>query len=81
MVKSCYLSCSSLADEGADFLAFLQVLRTKLPAGKTISICAPAGYYYLQGYPIAGISVVVDWIVYEAYDLHGQWDYGSSSAE
>lgn len=39
---------------------------------KSVSIAAPASYWYLKGFPIAHISKVVDYIVYMTYDLHGQ---------
>jgi len=42
-----------------------------LPAGKTLSIAAPASYWYLKAFPIEAISAVVDYIVYMTYDLHG----------
>ncbi|KAF2150413.1 glycoside hydrolase family 18 protein, partial [Myriangium duriaei CBS 260.36] len=63
--------------EGADYLAFLQLLRPLLPSGVTISIAAPSSYWYLRGFPIADMGKVVDYIVYMTYDLHGQWDYGN----
>ncbi len=59
-------------DEGTNYLAFLAVLKNLLP-GKTVSITAPASYWYLRGFPIAEISKVVDYIVFMTYDLHGQW--------
>jgi spore germination protein YaaH len=49
------------------------VLKNLLP-GKTVSIAAPASYWYLKAFPIAAISKVVDYIVFMTYDLHGQWD-------
>ncbi|GAM87637.1 hypothetical protein ANO11243_056640 [Dothideomycetidae sp. 11243] len=64
-------------DEGADYLAFLQTLRPLMPSGTSMSIAAPASYWYLRGFPIAQMSQVVDYIVYMTYDLHGQWDYGN----
>ncbi|KAF7561921.1 hypothetical protein G7046_g2225 [Stylonectria norvegica] len=60
-------------DEGANYLAFLVVLKSLLP-GKSVSIAAPSSYWYLKGFPIKEISKVVDYIVYMTYDLHGQWD-------
>jgi chitinase len=39
------------------------------------------GFYYLQWYPLTQLVGVVDWIVALTYDLHGQWDYGSPSAQ
>jgi chitinase len=64
--------------DGTNYLAFLTVLRTKLPAAKTISIAAPASFWYLKGFPISDIAKVVDYIIFMTYDLHGQWDYGSA---
>ena len=60
-------------DDGTNYLAFLVVLKNLLP-GKTISIAAPASYWYLKAFPIDKISKVVDYIVFMTYDLHGQWD-------
>ncbi|KUI60668.1 Killer toxin subunits alpha/beta [Cytospora mali] len=66
--------------DGPNYLAFLQTLRGLLADSKSISIAAPASYWYLKNFPIANISEVVDYIVYMTYDLHGQWDYNSSYA-
>lgn len=46
--------------------------------GRTISITAPASFWYLQAFPIKAMSAVVDYIVYMTYDLHGQWDYSNA---
>ena len=46
-------------------------MKNLLP-GKSVSIAAPASYWYLKGFPIAKISKVVDYIIYMTYDLHGQ---------
>jgi GH18 family chitinase len=40
--------------------------------GKSVSIAAPASYWYLKNFPIAQMSKVLDYIVYMTYDLHGQ---------
>lgn len=48
------------------------MLLKNLLDGKSLSIAAPASYWYLKGFPIAQISKVVDYIVFMAYDLHGQ---------
>jgi chitinase len=61
-----------------NYLAFLKLLRGKMPQGKTISIAAPASYWYLKAFPIAEMAKVLDYIVYMTYDLHGQWDYGNA---
>ncbi|KAH8882398.1 glycoside hydrolase, partial [Thozetella sp. PMI_491] len=65
-------------DEGANYLEFLITLRSILPAGKTLSLAAPASYWYLRGFPIKDMAPIVDYIVYETYDLHGQWDYNNA---
>ncbi|EPE06554.1 glycoside hydrolase family 18 protein [Ophiostoma piceae UAMH 11346] len=64
-------------DDGANYLAFLKVLKGKLP-NKTVSIAAPSSYWYLKAFPIAEISKVVDYVVFMTYDLHGQWDSDNS---
>jgi GH18 family chitinase len=47
----------------------------------SVSIAAPASYWYLKQFPIKDMSEVVDYIVYMTYDLHGQWDYGNKFAQ
>ncbi|OBT82848.1 hypothetical protein VE02_08437 [Pseudogymnoascus sp. 03VT05] len=64
-------------DDGKNYLEFLHMVRDALPSGKTLSIAAPASYWYLKGFPIKEMAPVLDYIVYMTYDLHGQWDYGS----
>jgi hypothetical protein len=66
--------------DGANYLAFLAVLKNLLP-GKTVSIAAPASYWYLKAFPIAQISKVIDYIVFMTYDLHGQWDANNKYAQ
>lgn len=65
-------------DDGARYLQFLKEVRDKLSSDKTLSIAAPASYWYLKGFPIANISSVVDYIVYTTYDLHDQWDWNNT---
>ncbi|KAF9881459.1 killer toxin subunits alpha/beta [Colletotrichum karsti] len=67
-------------EDGKNYLAFLQLVKRRLPSGKTLAIAAPASYWYLKGFPIDDISKVVDYIVYMTYDLHGQWDVGNKWA-
>ncbi|KAK9364399.1 hypothetical protein V1509DRAFT_78068 [Lipomyces kononenkoae] len=64
--------------DGPNYLEFLTTLRELLPSNKTISIAAPASYWYLKGFPIANMSQVLDYIVYMTYDLHGQWDWNNT---
>ncbi|KAL1966730.1 hypothetical protein VTN77DRAFT_3927 [Rasamsonia byssochlamydoides] len=68
---------SGSPEDGDNYLLFLQEVRALLPSEYSISITAPASYYYLQNFPIYKMSQVVDFIVYMTYDLHGQWDYGN----
>ena len=63
-------------EDGPNYLDFLKTLRGTM-GDKSISIAAPASYWYLKGFPIKDMSEVIDYIVYMTYDLHGQWDYGS----
>lgn len=58
-------------NDGRNYLAFLQALRLLMP-DKSISIAAPASYWYLRGFPIADMAQVVDYIIFMTYDLHGQ---------
>ncbi len=51
-------------DDGANYLTFLQTLRSVLPSGKTISIAAPASYWYLRHFPIASVAQVLDYIIF-----------------
>ncbi|KAB5513032.1 chitinase [Coniochaeta sp. 2T2.1] len=68
-------------NEGTSYAAFLRVLRSKLNPDKSLSIAAPASFWYLKQFPIAGIAKIVDYIVYMTYDLHGQWDATNNNAE
>ncbi|KAK6067276.1 Killer toxin subunits alpha/beta 6 [Seiridium cupressi] len=67
--------------DGPNYLATLKVLRDKLPEGKSLSIAAPALYWYLKAFPIGDMAQIVDYIVYMTYDLHGQWDYNNKWAD
>lgn len=64
--------------DGVGYLKFLMALKKKL-GSKSVSIAAPASYWYLQAFPIDRIAKVIDYIVYMTYDLHGQWDYGNNT--
>lgn len=66
--------------DGIAYLKFLTVLKEKLGKDKSVSIAAPASYWYLKAFPIDRIAAVIDYIVYMTYDLHGQWDYGNANA-
>ncbi|MBE3046703.1 hypothetical protein IMZ48_30060, partial [Candidatus Bathyarchaeota archaeon] len=62
--------------EAPNYLRLLAKIRQKLPKGKTLSIAAPASFWYLKQFPIKAMSELLDYIVFMTYDLHGQWDAG-----
>ncbi|KAH8673384.1 glycoside hydrolase family 18 protein [Xylariales sp. PMI_506] len=62
--------------DGINYLSFLVILKNIL-GSRSVSIAAPSSYWYLKGYPIEVMSLVVDYIIYMTYDLHGQWDYNN----
>lgn len=61
-------------------MKLLKLIRSKLPKDKTLSIAAPASYWYLKQFPIKSMSELLDYIVFMTYDLHGQWDSGNEWA-
>ncbi|KAJ2254356.1 hypothetical protein GGI13_002204 [Coemansia sp. RSA 455] len=63
--------------DAANYLELLKEIRRILPQGKSLSIAAPASFWYLKAFPIAEMSKYLDYIVYMTYDLHGQWDFGN----
>lgn len=64
--------------DGPNYLSFLKTIRELLPAEKSISIAAPASYWYSKRFPIMEMAEILDYIVYMTYDLHGQWDYDNT---
>ncbi|KAL4937116.1 hypothetical protein BDV06DRAFT_227257 [Aspergillus oleicola] len=70
---------AGIKEEGEQYLEFLKLVKSLLP-DKSVSIAAPASYWYLKGFPMQEIGEVVDYIIYMTYDLHGQWDYGNEWA-
>ncbi|KAJ1964543.1 hypothetical protein GGI12_001354 [Dipsacomyces acuminosporus] len=67
--------------DGSKYLQFIRELRAALPSGKSISIAAPASYWYLKNFPIKEMSQYLDYIVYMTYDFHGQWDFGNKYSQ
>ncbi|KAL7783620.1 glycoside hydrolase family 18 protein [Trichoderma ceciliae] len=65
------------ADAGKDYYETLTALKTTLGSSKSVSLAAPASYWYLKAIPIKDLGVKIDYIVYMTYDLHGQWDYNN----
>lgn len=49
--------------DGPNYLKCLTAMKAALPAGKTLSIAAPASYWYLKSFPIYEMSKVLDYIV------------------
>ncbi|OLN89004.1 Killer toxin subunits alpha/beta 6 [Colletotrichum chlorophyti] len=70
-------SVKGTKDDGKNYLEFLKLVRQKMPKDMTLSIAAPASFWYLKGFPIKDMAPVLDYITYMTYDLHGQWDAGS----
>lgn len=58
--------------DGPNYLKFLVVMKSKLGEGKSLSIAAPASYWYLKAFPIKMMAKQLDYIVYMTYDLHGK---------
>jgi GH18 family chitinase len=58
----------SSKNEGPDYAEFLKLMRYKLP-NKSISIAAPASYWYLKAFPMEEIAKHVDYIVYMTSDV------------
>ncbi|KAL2817188.1 glycoside hydrolase superfamily [Aspergillus granulosus] len=74
----------STEEDANNFFLFLNLLSTSMSnnaPGKTIAVTALSSYWYLKTMPIIPISVVMDYIVYMTYDLHGQWDYDNAWAD
>lgn len=64
------------ADDGINYLRFIITLKELMP-DKSVSIAAPASYWYLRNFPIEEMAQHLDYIIYMTYDLHGQWDAGN----
>ncbi|QPH06483.1 hypothetical protein C2857_004988 [Epichloe festucae Fl1] len=56
-------------EDGPNYLKFLANVRKRLPRDKSLSIAAPASFWYLKAFPIRNIARVVDYIVYMTYDF------------
>lgn len=55
-----------------NYLEFLKLVKAKKPSSMTLSIAAPASFWYLKQFPIASMHQYLDYIVYMTYDLHGK---------
>ncbi|KAF3054755.1 hypothetical protein CFAM422_013264 [Trichoderma lentiforme] len=65
------------ANAGKDYYDTLSALKTALGSSKSVSLAAPASYWYLKAFPIKEVGAKIDYIIYMTYDLHGQWDYNN----
>ncbi|KAL3486230.1 hypothetical protein BJX62DRAFT_246961 [Aspergillus germanicus] len=61
---------SGLETDGPNYYKFLIVMRGQLAEGKSLSIAAPASYWYLKAFPIDLMAKELDYIVFMTYDLH-----------
>ncbi|KAM0287958.1 hypothetical protein ACHAQH_000025 [Verticillium albo-atrum] len=68
-------------EDGKNYYEFLKLVRSKMPKEMSLSIAAPASYWYLRGFPIDKMAKELDYIVYMTYDFHGQWDVGNKWAQ
>ncbi|KAJ3486994.1 hypothetical protein NLG97_g6507 [Lecanicillium saksenae] len=68
-------------EDGPNYLAFLIVMGNMIhgqpPFHYTLSMAAPASFWYLKAFPIKEMAKHLDYLVYMTYDLHGQWDAGN----
>ncbi|KAL4733440.1 glycoside hydrolase superfamily [Aspergillus similis] len=67
--------------DSTNYYLTLVAMKEALSSDKTVSVTAPASFWYLERFPIEAIGSIVDYIVYMTYDLHGQWDYGNAFAD
>jgi GH18 family chitinase len=58
-------------DDGENYYQFLKLVREKLPKDKSLSIAAPASFWYLKSFPIKKMISLLDYVIYMTYDLHG----------
>lgn len=65
------------AADAQNYVLLLQELRQLVGSRYSISVAAPASYWYLKGFDIAQMANYLDYIVYMTYDMHGNWDYAN----
>ncbi|RAK92634.1 glycoside hydrolase, partial [Aspergillus costaricaensis CBS 115574] len=58
----------------ANFVSFLQNVRSALGSSYGLSITLPSSYWYLQYFDIAKIAGTIDWFNFMSYDIYGTWD-------
>lgn len=57
--------------DGQRYLELLKLIKSKLPAGKTLSITIPASFWYLKNFPITDMQKYIDYQVFMTYDIRG----------
>ena len=57
--------------DGQRYLELLKLIKSKLPAGKTLSITIPASFWYLKNFPIKDMQKYIDYQVFMTYDVRG----------
>ena len=74
-------SAPSQPSDAPNYLKFLTTMKSKHSgSGRTLSIAAPASFWYLKQFPIKQMAKELYYIVFMTYDLHGQWDAGNQHA-
>ncbi|KAK6457927.1 glycoside hydrolase superfamily [Scheffersomyces xylosifermentans] len=53
---------------GGKYLSLIKTIRSKMPAGKTLSVSIPSTYWYLKGFPVKDIQNYIDYFVFMTYD-------------
>jgi chitinase len=64
-------------DDTANYAEFIALVAAYVTDETEVSVCAPASFWYLQGFLIEAIAGLLDYVIFMTYDLHGQWDYGN----
>ncbi|KAI8904817.1 glycoside hydrolase superfamily [Gorgonomyces haynaldii] len=64
-------------DDIDNYLALVSQLRARFGFTYSLSIAAPASFWYLKGFDIGNMASFLDYIVYMTYDLHGNWDWAN----
>ncbi|RLL95790.1 hypothetical protein CFD26_104673 [Aspergillus turcosus] len=58
----------------ANFVSFLENVRSTLGSYYGLSITLPSSYWYLQYFDIVNIAKTIDWFNFMSYDIYGTWD-------
>jgi GH18 family chitinase len=62
---------------GVNYFRLLSSVNTAIGSSKSVSLAAPASYWYLKSFPIKNMARELDYIIYMTYDLHDQCYYGN----